>query len=89
VLVPTAIPLGSISIPFGLYLYVENVDEIAAQLCELGLHADPDETTVRVGWPGDRAASKLRLASTQKGGLLEAGPLFCARRWLRGQDLNL
>lgn len=51
--------------PFGLYLYAENVDELAASLGELVLHrpenkpwgmyefalSDPDETLVRVGWP--------------------------------------
>lgn len=46
---------------FGLYLYIENVDELAAALgctaedkpwgtCEFAL-SDPDETLVRVGWP--------------------------------------
>ncbi|MGH9406214.1 MAG: VOC family protein [Terriglobia bacterium] len=51
--------------PFGLYLYAENVDELAAALGGLVLHkprdcpwgmyefalSDPDETLVRVGWP--------------------------------------
>lgn len=51
--------------PFGLYLYAENVDELAASLGDLVLHkpedkpwgmyefslSDPDETLVRVGWP--------------------------------------
>jgi catechol 2,3-dioxygenase-like lactoylglutathione lyase family enzyme len=51
--------------PFGLYLYAENVDELAASLGNLVLHkpedkpwgmfefslSDPDETLVRVGWP--------------------------------------
>jgi catechol 2,3-dioxygenase-like lactoylglutathione lyase family enzyme len=51
--------------PFGLYLYAENVDELAARLGALVLHppedkpwgmyefalSDPDETLVRVGWP--------------------------------------
>jgi hypothetical protein len=47
--------------PFGLYLYVENVDELAERMgCvaedkpwgmyEFSL-SDPDETLVRVGWP--------------------------------------
>ncbi len=47
--------------PFGLYLSVENVDELAAEMgCaaedkpwgmrEFAL-SDPDETLVRVGWP--------------------------------------
>lgn len=47
--------------PFGLYLYIESIDQLAAQM---GSHAedkpwgmyefalsDPDETLVRVGWP--------------------------------------
>jgi catechol 2,3-dioxygenase-like lactoylglutathione lyase family enzyme len=51
--------------PFGLYLYAENVDELARALGQLVLHpaenkpwgmyefslSDPDETLVRVGWP--------------------------------------
>jgi catechol 2,3-dioxygenase-like lactoylglutathione lyase family enzyme len=51
--------------PFGLYLYAENVDELAQRMGELVLHkpecrpwgmyefamSDPDETLVRVGWP--------------------------------------
>lgn len=51
--------------PFGLYLYAQNVDELAASLGDLVLHqpekkpwgmyefslSDPDETLVRVGWP--------------------------------------
>jgi len=51
--------------PFALYLYVENVDELAAALADLvirkpenkpwGMYefalSDPDETLVRVGWP--------------------------------------
>ena len=51
--------------PFGLYLYTENVDGLAAALGDLVLHgpenkpwgmyefalSDPDETLVRVGWP--------------------------------------
>jgi hypothetical protein len=51
--------------PFGLYLYAENVDELAERMGELVLHkpqdrpwgmyefamSDPDETLVRVGWP--------------------------------------
>jgi len=51
--------------PFGLYLYAENVDELAERMGDLVLHApetkpwgmyefvlsDPDETPVRVGWP--------------------------------------
>jgi catechol 2,3-dioxygenase-like lactoylglutathione lyase family enzyme len=51
--------------PFGLYLYAENVDELAERMGDLVLHApetkpwgmyefalsDPDETLVRVGWP--------------------------------------
>jgi len=51
--------------PFGLYLYCENIDELAGDLGELVLHppenkpwgmyefalSDPDETLVRVGWP--------------------------------------
>ncbi|MDI7773817.1 glyoxalase [Asticcacaulis sp. EMRT-3] len=47
--------------PFGLYLYVETVDEIAAIVgCEAknrewGMYeaafSDPDQTLVRVGWP--------------------------------------
>ena len=51
--------------PFGLYLYAENVDELAASLGNLVLHSpedkpwgmyefaasDPDGTLVRVGWP--------------------------------------
>lgn len=51
--------------PFGLYLYAENVDELAARMGPLVRHkpehkpwgmyefalSDPDETLVRVGWP--------------------------------------
>jgi catechol 2,3-dioxygenase-like lactoylglutathione lyase family enzyme len=51
--------------PFGLYLYAENVDELARSLGPLVLHppenkpwgmyelalSDPDETLVRIGWP--------------------------------------
>ena len=47
--------------PFGLYLYVEEVDELAARMgCRAedtpwGMYefavSDPDETLVRVGWP--------------------------------------
>ena len=47
--------------PFGLYLYVENVDELAASLGvtakdqDWGMYecavSDPDETLVRIGWP--------------------------------------
>jgi catechol 2,3-dioxygenase-like lactoylglutathione lyase family enzyme len=47
--------------PFGLYLYTEAVDELAAKMgCQAedkpwGMHefalSDPDETLVRVGWP--------------------------------------
>jgi hypothetical protein len=51
--------------PFGLYLYAENVDELAERMGDLVLHkpetkpwgmyefalSDPDETLVRVGWP--------------------------------------
>ena len=51
--------------PFGLYLYTEQVEEIAAALGDLVLHpaedkpwgmyecalSDPDETLVRIGWP--------------------------------------
>jgi hypothetical protein len=51
--------------PFALYLYAENVDELAATMGDLVLHkpenkpwgmyefamSDPDETLVRVGWP--------------------------------------
>ena len=47
--------------PFGLYLYAENVDELAASfganpenrpwgMYEFAL-SDPDETNVRIGWP--------------------------------------
>lgn len=57
--------------PFGLYLYTEDVDALAASLGKLLLHkpehkpwgmyefalSDPDETLVRVGWP-----SKLKSA---------------------------
>ncbi|HKQ88820.1 MAG TPA: VOC family protein [Candidatus Acidoferrales bacterium] len=53
--------------PFGLYLYTENVDELAASLHDRVLHrpehkpwgmyefalSDPDETLVRVGWPSE------------------------------------
>jgi hypothetical protein len=53
--------------PFGLYLYSENVDELAAAMgakaedkpwgmYEFSL-SDPDETLIRVGWP-----TRLRLA---------------------------
>ena len=51
--------------PFGLYLYAENVDELAERMGRLvlarpedkpwGMYefalSDPDETLVRVGWP--------------------------------------
>jgi catechol 2,3-dioxygenase-like lactoylglutathione lyase family enzyme len=47
--------------PFGLYLYLEDVDEIAREFEKLpedmpwGMYefamSDPDETLVRVGWP--------------------------------------
>jgi hypothetical protein len=47
--------------PFGLYLYAEDVDELAARMgCKAedkpwGMYefalSDPDETLVRVGWP--------------------------------------
>ncbi|HEX7799218.1 MAG TPA: VOC family protein [Asticcacaulis sp.] len=47
--------------PFGLYLYVENVDEMAAAVGVAaedkpwGMYeaavSDPDETLVRIGWP--------------------------------------
>ena len=51
--------------PFGLYLYREDVDAVAASVAEIRLDApaerewgmyefalsDPDETLVRVGWP--------------------------------------
>lgn len=47
--------------PFGLYFYVENVDEIAASVGATpveqpwGMYeasfSDPDETLIRVGWP--------------------------------------
>jgi Glyoxalase/Bleomycin resistance protein/Dioxygenase superfamily len=51
--------------PFGLYLYAEDVDELAERMGELVLRppedkpwgtyefalSDPDETLVRVGWP--------------------------------------
>ncbi|HEX5483483.1 MAG TPA: glyoxalase [Terriglobia bacterium] len=47
--------------PFGLYLYTENVDDLAATLgCTAedkpwGMYefalSDPDETLVRIGWP--------------------------------------
>ncbi|MGA2875565.1 MAG: glyoxalase [Nitrososphaerales archaeon] len=47
--------------PFGLYLRVENVDQIAAKFGkkaedeQWGMHeftiSDPDETLIRIGWP--------------------------------------
>lgn len=47
--------------PFGLYLYIEDVDALAAKMgCKAedkpwGMYefalSDPDETLVRVGWP--------------------------------------
>jgi hypothetical protein len=51
--------------PFGLYLYTEGVDELAASLHDIALNkpenkpwgmyefavSDPDETLVRIGWP--------------------------------------
>jgi predicted lactoylglutathione lyase len=47
--------------PFGLYLYIENVDEIAALVGASPVNqpwgmyeatfSDPDETLIRVGWP--------------------------------------
>ncbi len=60
--------------PFGLYLYAEAVDALAATVADLLLHppkeqpwgmyefalSDPDETLVRVGWP-------TRLRTPEKG----------------------
>ena len=56
--------------PFGLYLYSENVDELATVMgCKAeekpwGMYefalSDPDETLVRVGWP-------MRLRAAQAG----------------------
>ena len=50
--------------PFGLYLYVDNVDEMAAAVGVTaedkpwGMYeaavSDPDETLVRIGWPTSR-----------------------------------
>ena len=47
--------------PFGLYLYTESVDELAAKLgakpqeMPWGMYefaiSDPDETNLRIGWP--------------------------------------
>ena len=47
--------------PFGLYLQLEDVDDLAAVMGQVARHrpwgmyefavADPDETLVRVGWP--------------------------------------
>ncbi len=51
--------------PFGLYLYADNVEELARRMGDLVSHppedkqwgmfefalSDPDETLVRVGWP--------------------------------------
>ena len=51
--------------PFGLYLYIEDVDGLAASVSDIRLSApqdkswgmyefalsDPDQTLVRVGWP--------------------------------------
>lgn len=47
--------------PFGLYLYIEDVDALTAQMDVSAEHkpwgmyefslSDPDETLVRVGWP--------------------------------------
>ena len=51
--------------PFGLYLYAEDVDELAAPLGDILIYkpedkpwgmyefavSDPDDTLVRVGWP--------------------------------------
>src|SRR5262245_50608084 len=58
--------------PFGLYLYVEEVDELAGRMgCRAedkpwGMYefalSDPDETLVRVGWP-----SRLRKPRTEEG----------------------
>ncbi len=53
--------------PFGMYLYVENVDEIAAivgvtaedkpwGMYEVAF-SDPDETLIRAGWPTSTASS--------------------------------
>jgi hypothetical protein len=57
--------------PFGLYLYIENVDELAQRMgCkagdkEWGMYefalSDPDETLVRVGWP-----TRLRKGNTKQ-----------------------
>jgi hypothetical protein len=60
--------------PFGLYLYAENVDELAAPLADILLHkpenkpwnmyefavSDPDGTLVRVGWPTRLRTDALR-----------------------------
>ncbi len=56
--------------PFGLYLYTESVDELAAQLgakpqempwgtYEFSI-SDPDETSVTVGWPTGLRAKSTR-----------------------------
>jgi len=47
--------------PFGMYLYVENVDELASVVGVKGEDklwgmyevavSDPDETLIRIGWP--------------------------------------
>lgn len=53
--------------PFGLYLYTQSIDELAASLGDRVLHkpehkpwgmyefalSDPDETLVRIGWPSE------------------------------------
>lgn len=51
--------------PFGVYLYAEDVDELAARMGKKAEHkpwgmyefavADPDETLVRVGWPSEES----------------------------------
>lgn len=56
--------------PFGLYLYTENVDELAARLgakpqdMPWGMYefslADPDATKVCVGWPSRLRATRAR-----------------------------
>ena len=60
--------------PFGLYLYLEDVDALAAEFEILGKTgpedkpwgmyefalSDPDETLVRVGWPTRLRGSRSR-----------------------------
>ena len=63
--------------PFGLYLYAENVDELAEDR-PLGMYefarSDPDKTLVRVGWPRNGAyLAKKKRISLSLGQLCKVG----------------